>query len=481
MSVYRYYHSCCWGLLLFFCWMGNAQANAVETHVGSLPSSGSSDSKGPEIGWDFQLGVESYTQLPVKDLEDFSRNVVNMGAGFHYSDKRKPYDNKANLNFLYVMEKPYLDLTEIYSSMGFSNDWSASFGRQKHSWSWGDQFMGRGLWQPRFQWNKMHPKPQGLIGLFLHSPQKDKGFHWTVLLSPFSLFDVNAHFQERDGGFQSTNPWFHPPQRAVSIYGKETRIDYRLVKPSIKDVLLKSPGVATKLEWRGDNIQWGSSWAYKPMNQFHLQAPIVWNIAKIDEGDPRIEVAIHAAVEAHRVWTQELNWTQGLWNLQLDFTYDQPLIPTYPKSHLVQNLTDARVYTARLSRKWNQRKKALEFFLGHSYVDGGVAGDKGELAGGESYFEPRYVLINTTVMGVNQFLFPLRGVRSSVITAYDWDQRGIFIKSSLDIQWRPNFATYLQWDVLEPMDWGREPERGDGLISRYHKNDVVKIGVNYDF
>ena len=474
------------GILLFCCLVGRADTNPIDVNTGLQSSEDLSNSlRESQIDITLQIGFETYTELSTRSRQT-SSDILKTDLGFRYFNNKGAYAHKIDLGVLHSTGEnwPYLNLTEAYSSMELANDMSLTLGRKKHSWSWGDQFMGRGLWQPRFQWNKLHPKSQGLMGFFLQSPLRKSGFHWTVLASPVFMPDIQSHLREENGRIQSNNPWFQPPPQSFYIRGKETKIDYTLDKPSVEDLIIRSPGGATKLEWRNENIQWGFSWAYKPMNQVHVYAPVALNIENIHNNDPRLEVAVNTAVEYHKIWTQELNWTLGSWGLKLDFTYDQPMVPTHEDNHLVQNLSDARVYTALLSKKFNKAKEALELFWGHSYVDGGGMGWMGELSSVVGMdFESRYMLTNTTVVGMNHFLSPLLGSRakSELMAAYDWDQNGVFVKSLLGMQWHDNLMTYFQWDMLGLIVGGKELKKGHGIISHYHNNDVMKIGVSYAF
>ena len=438
----------------------------------------------------FHVGMENYTNLSKDFLRSkgVSSEFVKMGLELDSFKERGDYSYKLHFNAFHSFQehKAYINLLEAYAKIKLLDDgWSLTFGRKKHPWSWGDQLLGRGLWEPRFYWSRSEPESQGLMGLFLKSPQNKGGFRWVAAVTPFFMPDTLPYIQEENGVFRSANPWFLSSLESTSINGKSVDIRSRLVVASTKDILLKSPGAATKLEWEGEDLRWGFSLAYKPMNQFHLYAPVSLNIGAIDRGESHIELAMHLSVEYHRLWTHELTWKRGLWKFQLDVTHDQPLVSRDKyegDNYLIQNMTDAYVYTMGLSKGWSESTKAPEFFMGHSYVNGGLAKDIGDFSGEKSYFGSRYELTHTTFLGMNRFLEPFLGSKfSSRFSAfYDWKQNGLFMKSFLGLHWTPQLVTYLKWHIFEVFG-DIKPKFETGLTRRYRYHDVVSLGVRYDF
>ena len=244
---------------------------------------------------------------------------------------------------------------------------------------------------------------------------------------------------------------------------------------------------ATKVSWQSEEIQWGASLAYKPMNKIYIYAPI--GLEYDEEKDLHwIGANLHGVPHYHQVLGSELQWSMDLWNFKLDWIYERPDSLFMAPASIGQNVSSTNIYTFFASRKLNELLGVgSEFFVSHSFLDGEVMNiiDDGEDDGiniSRTILPSRYDLTNTTMVGMSDFLSPFFGsqFKSNLALAYDWDQEGFFIKSLLGVQWSSGLFTYFQADLLSLL--GRSaPKEKRGMIENFDDLDTMRFGVRYDF
>ena len=466
------------------------EASAEFLQVLSSSEGLSEGGKKSDVNVTLQSEFESYPNLNRISTEGKAiqqSSFVTNRLGFSYSKDMNDYHNHIDLSALYITESSYLDssfyldLAEAYSSRKLSNNWSLSAGRKKYNWSWADKFFDRGVWQPQWNWNQVRQRSQGLMGVFLESPPVREGFHWVLFASSGIIPSTGSRLRAENGALSYNSPWSSPPPRALEIFGQQTLINYKVTQPSVERVLLRSPGVATKIEWKGKGIQWGGSFAYKPMNKAYIHTPVILRLGDKAE-DFHFDINLHGTPHYHQVLGQELQWNMGSWDMKLDWTYENLDSFALPKESIGQNVSSTNIYTFLVSRRVNQRGGEAEFFASHSYLDGQITENIGDVNVSKTILPSRYSLTNTTMVGVNQPLSLLLNsrVKSDLTVAYDWDQRGLLLKSSLGVQLNQKFLVYLQADIVGSLR-NESARRKSGLMQSFTDADTVRVGGRYDF
>ena len=499
-SFYRCHFGYFYWMCVWLCFALTVQVQASSDFLEALSSSSSSsfkvlNQKKEGIGVTIQSEFEDYPNLNV-DLpsegegSSIQHSFIINKVGVRYSKDIRKYHYFMDLSALYITSDSglSLDVTEAYSLQEFSNNWSTSLGRKKYDWSWADKFFERGVWEPQWGWNKMRKKSQGLTGIFLQSPEMG-GFNWILFASTGFIPDTGTKLKVSEGELSYNSPWSPSPAQTFELFDEDVPIHYKVTQPSLGRVLLQSPGFATKVSWQSEEIQWGASLAYKPMNKIYIYAPI--GLEYDEEKDLHwVEANLHGVPHYHQVLGSELQWGMGrLWDFKLDWIYERPDSLSMATANIGQNVSSTNIYTFFVSRKLNEQLGVgSEFFVSHSFLDGEVMNiiNDGEDDGiniSRTILPSRYDLTNTTMVGLSEFLSPLFGSRfkSNLALAYDWDQEGFFIKSSLGMQWSSSFFTYLQADVLGLLGRSEAPEEKRGMIEKFSSLDTMRFGVRYDF
>ena len=456
-------------MCLWLCFVLTAQTQASSDFLEAWSSSSSSSSSfkvlnqtKEGIGVTIQSEFEDYpnlnVDLPSGEGSSTQRSFIINKVGVRYSKDIRKHHYSLDISALYITSDSglSLDVTEAYSLQEFSNKWSISLGRKKYDWSWADNFFERGIWEPQWGWNKMRKKSQGLTGVFLQSPPEELGFNWVLFASTGFIPDTGAKLKVSEGELSYNSPWSPSPSRTFELFDADVPIYYKVTEPSVGRVLFQSPGFATKVSWQNEEVQWGASLAYKPMNKIYIYTPI--GLTYDEEKDLHwIDTNLHGIPHYHQVLGSELQWGMGhLWDFKLDWIYERPDRLSMAPASIGQNVSSTNIYTFFASRKLNEQLGVgSEFFVSHSFLDGEVMniiddGEDDSINISRTMLPSRYDLTNTTMVGMRDFLSPFFGsqFKSNLALAYDWDQEGFFIKSSLGVQWSNGLFTYLQADVL---------------------------------
>ncbi|MCB0362893.1 MAG: hypothetical protein KDD35_09225, partial [Bdellovibrionales bacterium] len=296
------------------------------------------------------LGNRYLTSDSIQGHEDVYSTI---GLGYNLDSHRKDREIRFHVwvqQSLDPSQERHLTLPQAY--VGWNNQ-SDSFhfgvGRKLENWSLLDEEWKMGLWQALFRWDPLKAEEQGLIGLFAHLKQDQ----WELALfgSPVFFPDQGPQFALAGGVFRSGNRWFLPPQDKIEVFEKESPIYYKLVEPSLGEVVFHPSWALLLRHGKLDSgFWWQASYGHKPMNQLHLGVEGYRSLALSDSFGSNFAV-VHAGVLLHRVGTIESghSWDDGrLWLSFSDEVPDQSeLDPGWDQPPLMHN----QIYGAH----WRQR------------------------------------------------------------------------------------------------------------------------------
>lgn len=218
----------------------------------------------------------------------------------------------------------YPSLPQAYLSKKITFKSNVHIGRMLSLWSHFDDHWNLGLWQPQLKWDMLNPQAQGLTGVFWNTRIKQ----WQVQLfaTPFFIPDQGASFDIEDGRLASKNRWFRPPVSQVELRYEAANINYQIKKPEVTDVLLNwGYGIRLMNGKDRNGFKLLTSYAYKPMNQFHLGIKAKQNISSGD-----VNPIIYPAVAYHHLASTELRYNKDEITTWISFTSEVPRSPSLP-------------------------------------------------------------------------------------------------------------------------------------------------------
>jgi len=352
-------------------------------------------------------------------------------------------------------------------------------GRKLADWSLSDRMWNSGFWQGAYRWDYLAPVQVGLIGAFLEIEQPV--FKLLVFGSPVFIPERGTPLEFKNGSVSSKSKWFIHPGPSLSIFGRETRINYTLVSPPLKDIILH-PGGGVYARLGGVTGPWVSTaYAFKPMNQLLLAYD-----GYLDIPADAVDAMLYPRVVYHHILTVESGYKTGRFNAWLGVTAERPVRDETPEHLTTQEVSPA--LTLGPSLTWGFGDKGREGGdLGLSYLRswGGDDADQGPFSTpGKSTFESRYQFQNAVLLSGRTglgLLFgkPLRRVSVSTKFIYDIGNFGRVLMTGLD--WHPldELTMSLGADILSSD--GKPGASGADFINRYRTNDRVHAGVAYAF
>ena len=399
------------------------------------------------------------------------------------------FENKLNLGGLYSLNKKnyyYVMVPEAYTGVflykpsGKKDEserkkGAAMFlGRKKEPWSAIDEYWNLGIWQPRFRWNYLHPREQGLTGWFF----RFKGDVAEVLAyaSPVSIPETGAPYELNNGTFTSMSPWFHEPGSTILLFNRQTRINYIVDMPPLSELALKPGGGIRTAVGKEDGLWAASGYSYKPMNHVSLGYEGYLNIDTL-ETDVRIvpHVGYHHLISVEGGYREKMvqSWISLLGEKPIPYYMD----PALSGVHFTPSLA---VSTAVDFAFWGTVQTGTRMGFGYLRKWGGdekSVGPSTDQVSGLS--EPRY--ISQDILSVKAGT-PLpwswgRKVQIQSKLLYDAGTDGGALLSELQFSPTPSWLISVGADFLG----SNSDPKSDNFFSKYRANDLFYGGVSYVF
>ncbi len=378
-------------------------------------------------------------------------------------------------------ENAYMALPELYvSARPGIKGLRFSLGRERFVWSRFDDEWRMGIWQPYVRWDYLHPRPQGLTGLFAHWDNRD--VHVTLFGTGLFLPDQGPQFEVVEGEFHSSNRWFRQPQSRHTVVGQEKRLNYELSNPGIEEIIF-NPGYGVSLQVGGTEYgPWlKTSLANKPINQLHLGIDGYHNLSRIERFMESVAV-VHPVVARHTVMTIEAGLREENYQGWISITEERPDNPDLPEEWEESSLYPTRFLGAMITHRLNIPGWKTHWFK-YGYLN--VTEDI-----------PRQGDVTQDTLESSLDRYPFKEVVSFEWTApvidrtrrrldlglrylYSLPEKGGLLSAKAELLWNER----TRWDLgLDILGSGvSESSQDRGLMTLYRNNDRVMGGVTYVF
>jgi hypothetical protein len=370
----------------------------------------------------------------------------------------------------------YLDVGELY--IGYDqksqpNAFYAYLGRKRFEWSALDSYWSLGLFAPRFRWDYLNERENGLFGFF--PGYRGEYFELTAFVSPIFIPEQGAPFDFNGGDCHSSSPWFSCPASTISIFNQPTNVNFTLNVPPVSDLIVHEGHGAT-LRVGGKEGPFGRfSWAHKPMNQFLLAFQGQLNLA-----NSSVPAVIIPRVIYHDLWSLDLGLKGEKGDgVTASALYEHPIRDSTPSNWNTQEVSDARLYSATAIAHPLSVSKLTRLEASYFHRGGGIAPDQGPFVDPTtSYFEPRYAFQNAFSVAAftpikddwgRKFLLSTKFIVDTVYT-------GNLLVFDLFYSPLPHLVTNLGFDWL-----GSNNPNAVDFLSRYQRNSRVRGGAFYSF
>lgn len=366
----------------------------------------------------------------------------------------------------------YIDISEAY--LGYARDgFFAYAGRKRFEWSAMDSYWGLGLYQPRFRWDYLNERENGLFGFFLG--HRSEWISALAYYSPIFIPEQGAPFDIDGGSCKTSSPWFNCPASSISLFNQPTDVRFALDIPPVTQ-LIRHWGTGATVRVGQETGPYGrASFTHKPINQLLLSYE-----GRLDLSTLQIPAIIRPRVLYHDLFGFDLGWNHARHSAVASAYWEKPKRDVTPSSWNTQETYDAFLTSLILkSMPLDGKLKRTRFEFSYFHRDGGNGRDRGPFAQANSnVFEPRYALksayslaVFTPVMDewANSFLFSTKFI-------LDTANEGNILQT--DFHYRPVARLFLNLglDLL-----GSNSRNPVDFISRYQRNDRVRFGLAYVF
>jgi hypothetical protein len=196
-----------------------------------------------------------------------------------------------------------------------------SLGRRHYEWSKLDaQWNMMSLWSPRYTWDQLHPESIGMTGAFYS--YETSTLKILSFASPIAIPERGTPIEEKDGNIVSPNPFWKPLPSELEVLGASTRINYKLVMPSMQEILLR-PNFALRARYDLPNGLWLSlNSGVLPIHMVQMAAEPFLDSAITG----KLQVNIRPQLPMRNINTAEVGFDspEDDWNLWVSASYEQP-------------------------------------------------------------------------------------------------------------------------------------------------------------
>jgi len=370
----------------------------------------------------------------------------------------------------------FLGKSKLYKFAKEATDRAGNFayaGRKRFTWSALDSQWGLGVFEPRFRWDYLNERENGLFGLF--TGVQTEMFQAVAFYSPIFIPEQGAPFDISGGTCSTTSPWFSCPSSSVSLFNQPTDVKFTLEMPPIQSLVSHWSAGATARVGREMGPFGRASYVHKPINQLLLSYE-----GQLDLSTLQIPATIRPRVLYHDVTSLDAGWNWPRHSVTASTIWENPKRDVTPSFWNTQETTKAFLYgltfrTMPFAGKFKHTRLEFGFF----HRDGGNAPDQGPFAQvGSSIFEPRYAFRKAYSIAAYTPILDnwARSFLCSLKFIVDTVNDGNILQT--DFYYRPIARTYLNLglDML-----GSNSQSPVDFISRYQRNDRVRGGMAYVF
>lgn len=366
-----------------------------------------------------------------------------------------------------------INVPELYVGSSSKNPFHVDLGRKLETWNRFEDFWALGLFQPRYRWDYLDVRTNGLTGLFLHYDTKlvqAMGF-WTPLWIP----ERGAPFDMSGGKCSTGTPWFACPGSTVNLFNQPTDIYYKLDIPNIAK-FINRPGFGGSLrvgEKQGPWIQ--ASGAHKAMNQYMLAYEGYLSLST-----ETLPATIHVRANDHEIYSLESGYTTEAWSLMMSGIKERPIRDITPANWTTEEESNSTYFGPTLyTRLFGKDEGATNLDVGYLKRSGGNPSETGPFANPDApVFEPRHSYAEAFSLNIRTPFKESWGKYFWCSSRFvlDTPNRGNILIT--DVNFKPTHALLLNFgiDLL-----GSDSAKVVDFISRYQRNDRIRGGLKYVF
>jgi len=395
-----------------------------------------------------------------------SVRALGNNGGFHFG---------VDADALYGLRKSnyrYLAVNEAFAGYDQRN-FSVYVGRKRYFWNELDSYWGLGLFQPRFRWDYLNERENGLFGLFIG--HQSEFLQATVYATPLFIPEQGAPFDIAGGNCKTSSPWFACPASSINLFNQATDVRFALEIPPVRELIGHGGGGGTVRVGRELGAFGRASFTHKPINNFLLSYE-----GKLDLSSLQVPAVIRPRVLYADLLAFDAGWISPQHSVTASALWEWPKRDVTPVTWNTQEtykatLTGLTFKTMPFAGTFRLTRLELSYL----HREGGNGPDQGPFVSpGNDVFEPRYAFKNAYSLALftpfldrwaRTFLFTTRFVLDTV-------NEGNILQS--DIYVRPIATAYLNLglDIL-----GSASRSPVDFISRYQRNDRFRAGVTYAF
>ena len=232
------------------------------------------------------------------------------GEGFQYAAEGEGFYGLGGANLR------YLNVGEFYAGHK-AQAWSFFGGRKRFAWSALDSYWSLGLFQPRFRWDYLNEKENGLLGLF--TGYQTEMFSVLVFASPVFIPEQGAPFDISSGSCKSSSPWFSCPPSSFLLFNEPTNVSFTLDIPPVRRLVFHAGAGATMKVGRDQGAFGRLSYAHKPMNQLLLSFE-----GPINFSSQSVPAIIRPRVLYHDLAGLDLGWNGDRYSVVASGIWEKP-------------------------------------------------------------------------------------------------------------------------------------------------------------
>ncbi len=362
-------------------------------------------------------------------------------------------------------------IPEIYYVNQLSSKLEYSFGRRIVNWSELEKYLPSGFWNNVWDFNKVSPIKEGLVGIFSNYKISNRS-NLEFFVSPISVPKTTLHYKFDGNGNVKTNTlWVNQPLEEIEYRGNEYKIKYFL-DLNIPELIVH-PQIGGSFNWSNEKTFIKASYLYGPSKDVDTAIDVSLNVTTP-------EVNIDALVLPERVGVHKGTIEFGKYWSENSKTI--------------------------LSTSYRQRTKKLPALIGDtkSYI-GTSSGGVYQLSH-EQFFKDKsigarvHVIENTAIENIasgefsdfllNSLFIPFqykRGVGAGIGYKigsrlkvdfqgyYDIKLEGAMGDFSIDMSWGKTHLA-LGYNVIEAIS-----SQTKGFYKHFRENDSYYMGVSYVF
>jgi len=427
-----------------------------------------------------RLGVQgnSYLTPASESISDAGTGNLALIVGARGVGQKENFHVTAEAETLYGLRHAnyhYLDIGEAFAGFENKNEprhVSIYLGRKRYEWNTLDSYWSLGLYQPRFRWDYLNERENGLSGLFLGA--QSEVFQATAYYSPIFIPEQGAPFDISGGTCRSSSPWFSCPGSSILLFNQPTNVNFNLDVPPTKSLVMHGGGGGTLRVGRETGPFGRLSYTHKPMNQFLFAYE-----GRLDLATNEVPAVIQPRVLYHDLYGVDLGLNAGKHSLVASAMNERPVRDVTPAAWNTQETSDAVLYGLTAKTQPFQTFKFTRLEAGFLHRNGGIADDRGPfVTPGVNTFEPRFAFKNAFSFAIftpinddwaRRILFDTKFI-------VDTENDGNILVSDLFYSPAAKLVLNVGVDVL-----GSNSTSPVDFISRYQRNDRVRGGAGYVF